>query len=75
MSEKTFILWDALDECEDRQELLSFIENAIGWKSQKLNVIMTSRKLKVFEDSFVAETEKRSKLSIQNGKVDDDIHS
>lgn len=75
LSEKTFIVLDALDACEDRQELLSFIENAIGWKSQKLNVIMTSRKLKVLKDFFVAETEERSKLSIQNGKVDEDIRS
>ena len=75
LSEKTFIILDALDECEDRQELLSFIENAIGWKSQKLNVIMTSRKLKVFEDFSVAETEERSRLAIQNGKLDEDIRS
>ena len=75
LSEKTFIILDALDERKDRQELLSFIESAIGWKSQKLNVTMTSRKLKVFEKKFVAETEERSKLSIQNGEVDKDIRS
>ena len=73
--EKTFIVLDALDECEDRQELLSFVENAIGWKSQKLNVVMTSRKLKDFEDFFDAKIEERSRLSIQNAKVDEDIRS
>ena len=73
--EKTFIVLDALDECEDRQELLNFVENAIGWKSQKLNVVMTSRKLKEFEDFFDAEIEERSRLSIQNEKVDEDISS
>lgn len=75
MYEKTFIVLDALDECEDRQELLNFIENAIGWKSQKLNVIMTSRKLKDFEDFFDAEVEEQGRLSIQNEKVDEDIRS
>ena len=73
--EKTFIVLDGLDECEDRQELLNFIESAIGWKSQKLNVIMTSRKLKDFEDLFDAEMEERSRLSIQNENVDEDIRS
>ena len=75
MYEKTFIVLDALDECEDRQELLKFFENAIGWKSQKLNVVMTSRKLKELEDFFNAEIEERSRLSIQNKKVDEDIRS
>ena len=73
--EKTFIVMDALDECEDRQELLKFVENAIGWKSQKLNVVMTSRKLKELEDFFDAEIGERSRLSIQNEKVDEDIRS
>ena len=73
--EKTFIVLDALDECEDRQELLNFVESAIGWKSQKLNVIMTSRKLKDFEDFFDAEIGERNRLSIQNEKVDEDIRS
>ena len=73
--EKTFIVLDALDECEDRQELLNFFDNAIGWKSQKLNLVMTSRKLKEFEDFFDAETEGPSRLSIHNEKVDEDIRS
>ena len=73
--EKTFIVLDALDECEDRQELLNFVESAIRWRSQKLNIVMTSRKLKVFEDLFDAEIEEWSRLSIQNEKVDQDIRS
>ena len=66
---------DALDECEDRQELLGFIEKAVEWRFEKLNVIMTSRKLKEFEDFFDAELEGGSRLSIQNNKVDGDIRS
>ena len=73
--EKTIIVLDALDECEDRQELLNFVESAIGWKSQKLNVVMTSRKLKEFEDFFDAKIEERSRHTIQDEKVDDDIRS
>ena len=49
--------------------------SAIGWKSQKLNIVMTSRKLKDFEDLFDAEIEERNRLSIQNEKVDEDIRS
>lgn len=57
--EKTFIVVGALDEREDRQELLNFIEKALQWKSEKLNVIMTGRKLKDFEVFFDAELEER----------------
>lgn len=32
--EKTFIVLDALYECENRQELFDFIEEAIKWKSE-----------------------------------------
>ena len=73
--EKIFIVLDALDECENQQELLDFIEKAVEWKSEKLNVIMTSRKLKDFDDFFDAELDERSRLSMQNGKVDEEIRS
>ena len=73
--EKTFIVLDALDECEDRQDLLNFLESAIRWKSQKLNIVMTSRKLKDFEDFFDAEIEEWTRISIQNENVDEDIRS
>lgn len=73
--EKTFIVLDALDECENRQELFDFIEKAMKWKSEKLNMIMTSRKLKDIEDFFDAELDMGSTLSIQNEKVNVDIRS
>ena len=75
MYEKTYIILDALDKCEDRQELLNFVENAIRWKSQKLNVVMTSRKLKDFKVFFDTKIKEQSRLSIQNKRVDEDIRS
>jgi hypothetical protein len=72
--EKTFIVLDAL-ECENREELLNFIEKTVEWKSERLNVIMTSRKLKDLEDFLDAELDERSRLSIRNEKVDEDIRS
>lgn len=74
-SEKTFIVLDALDECEDRQELLDFIETAIAWGLENLNVIVTSRKLKEFDDFFGDQLQGKNRLSIQNQRVDVDIHS
>ena len=71
----TFIVLDALDECEDRLVLIDFIEKVMRWKTRKLNIVMTSRKLKDFEDFFDTELEESSKLSIQNAKVDEDIRA
>lgn len=73
--EKSYIVLDALDECENREELFDFIEKAIKWKSEKLNIVMTSRKLKDFEEFFDVELDQRSRLSIENEKVDEDIRS
>lgn len=74
-SEKTFIVLDALDECEDRQELLKFIGMTLAWGSEKLNVIMTSRRLKDIDDFFEDELKEENRLSIQNKQVDEDIRS
>ena len=72
-SQKTVIVLDALDECCDRQELLHIIEKLMRWNSRKLNIIMTSRKEKEFEDFFDARLDDQSKLSIQKVKLEDDI--
>jgi len=74
-SEKTFIVLDALDECEDREELLDFLETALAWASEKLNVLVTSRKLKEFDDFFGDHLQEKNRLSIQNRRVDEDICS
>ena len=74
-SKKIYIVLDALDECERREELLDFLEKAMEWKSEKLNLLMTGRRLKEFEDFFDGELDERSRLSIQNEEVDEDIRS
>ena len=74
-SAKTVVALDALDECEDRQELLDFINRTLEWKSKKLNLVMTSRKLKDLNDFFSDELDERSIIPIQNENVDEDIRS
>ncbi|KAL9596235.1 MAG: hypothetical protein Q9219_005946 [cf. Caloplaca sp. 3 TL-2023] len=71
--ETTFIVLDALDECENRGELLDFLENAARWKSSKLQVLMTSRSLKDFQDFCEVELGNGSRLSIDEPNVNNDI--
>ena len=76
MHEATAIVLDALDECEDQEELLQFIERLNHLHSvKKLRMILTSRKLKNFEDFFENNLHGLSELSIQNDKVDKDIRT
>lgn len=73
--ERTFIVLDALDECKNREELFEFIGKAMKWRSENLNIIMTSRENKDIEDFFDGNLDKRSRISVQNKKVDEDIRS
>lgn len=69
--DQSFIIIDALDECSDRQELLSFINGIIDWKVGKLHVLATSRKetdISEVLDPLITE-----QISIQNGLVNADI--
>ena len=74
-NKRTFIVLDALDECESRDELLEFLESAIERKASGLSIMMTSRRLRRFDDFFSRYLSDQSKVSIQNEKVDEDIHS
>lgn len=74
-NKRTFVVVDALDECESRQELLNFLESAIERKADGLSMVVTSRRLKEFDDFFHDHLPDQSKLSIQNERVDDDIRS
>lgn len=75
--DKTFVILDALDECESesREEVFTFLNLAAKWKSGKLSVMMTSRKLRDIEELVELELEQCYRLSIQNSKVDEDIRS
>ena len=51
-NDRTFVVLDALDECESRQELLDFLTSAIERKDSGLSMIMTSRRLRDFDNFF-----------------------
>ncbi|EPE28002.1 Ankyrin repeat-containing protein [Glarea lozoyensis ATCC 20868] len=51
-----YLLFDALDECEDASELLNLIQTILSWQVDHLRMIFTSRNddyLRVFLDSLV----------------------
>lgn len=51
---RTYIVFDALDECEDRdvEQLLNFIATLRRWTETPLHVFITSQPRQVFAESF-----------------------
>ena len=71
--EKTFVILDALDECNQRPELLETMEQLINWDDTNLRVVVTSRKEKDIEDSILPLTKDEARVCIQSALVDADI--
>ena len=73
--DNTFIVLDALDECNQRPELLVNIQELISWNDTNLRVLVTSRKEKDIEHSILPLTKNEARVSIQSALVDADIRA
>lgn len=68
-----FIVIDALDECEDRTNLLEHVESIFNWQLDHLHILFTSRREKEIEDSF--EPLAVTQIPIRSDNVDSDIRT
>jgi hypothetical protein len=70
---KTYIILDALDECADREELLTFLQEVSNYNVGKgrVQILATSRKERDIEDALDSMSPER--VWIQSRQVDDDI--
>ncbi|KAL9038976.1 MAG: hypothetical protein Q9214_005064 [Letrouitia sp. 1 TL-2023] len=66
-----FLVFDALDECSDREQLLDLIETIIDWKLENVHILATSRK--ETDISEMLESLHTSPIPIQNNYVNADI--
>ncbi|KAF2094687.1 HET-domain-containing protein, partial [Rhizodiscina lignyota] len=69
----TYIILDALDECADREELMSTIETIASWQLESLHVIVTSRKEPDIENSLESFVDTCNIIPLQRTVVDEDI--
>ena len=74
-SSGAFLVLDAMDECEDYDALMLFLEDIMTWGQGKLNVAVTSRRLKRIEDFFQEILDERNMIAIQSKAVDNDVRS
>ena len=69
----SYVILDALDECEPREDLLLWIEEVTSWKLSNLHILATSREEKVINDyldPLITE-----KICIQGALVTPDIRT
>lgn len=71
--DNAFIVLDALDECADRDDLLSDIEEIMGWKSNNIHILVTSRKEVDIEEALEPLATEQEMVCIQSETIREDI--
>jgi Cdc6-like AAA superfamily ATPase len=69
----TYLILDALDECENRRELMAIIKTMATWNVQGLHVLITSRRVGDITSTLESVLDAQSIMSIQTQAVDYDI--
>lgn len=73
--DEVFVIIDALDECEERPEVLSDIEEVMKWKNIHLHTLVTSRREVDIEESLKPLCDDGTSICIQRASVDADIRT
>ena len=73
--DETFIIFDALDECKERQKLMELIEKIVAWKLGTLHILATSREVQDIKESLEPLVHDQDKICIQSALVTDDIRA
>ena len=71
----TYIILDALDECTDRDELLTDLERIVSWGDVNLHVLVTSRREKEIEEALTPLSDEKGRIGIQSAIVNVDIRT
>ena len=72
--ERVYVILDALDECEDREQLIALIEEIHDWKLGKLNMLATSRAERDIEEGIGPHVSARINLHSSQVNADIQIH-
>ncbi len=71
--EETYIILDALDECGDRSELLTDLQDIFNWKDVNCRIIVISRREKDIQDGLMPSIKQARALCIHSALIDADI--
>ena len=70
-----YIILDALDECEDRHELLTNLEQIVSWEDVSLHMLVTSRREIDIDEALTPLSSSRNRIRIQSTLVNTDIRT
>ena len=73
--EDTYMILDALDECAERDELLSDLEQILSWEDANLHMLTTSRREQDIVESLTPLSDSRNRIDIQSTLVSADIRT
>ena len=68
-----YVILDALDECAERDELLTDVEEVVSWKDTDLHLLITSRRETDIEETLTPLSDRQHRIAIQGASVDADI--
>jgi hypothetical protein len=69
----TYIVVDALDECQDRKELLEILQQISRWGVDSLRLLVTSRRELDIETALLPSLKPETDARLQKESVDTDI--
>ena len=69
----TYIVLDALDECNDLVDLIDMVETMVGWTIKGLHILATSRRERGIESRLESFIGKEDMICLQSKLVDNDI--
>jgi hypothetical protein len=72
---QSYLILDALDECADRPELLSILEQMARWQLEELRVLVTSQQLGDIKSSLEDIVNRERIICLESQLVDKDIQA
>lgn len=68
-----YIIFDALDECSGRTELMDILKTMSAWQLENTHMLLTSRKERDIQSSLEIFIYEQSHICLQSERVDKDI--
>lgn len=73
--QEVYVVLDALDECTERHDLITALEEIVAWQKSELHLVTTSRRELELEECMNTLTKEADRIGIQGMPVEADINS
>jgi hypothetical protein len=70
-----YIVIDALDECTDREDLLTLVQEMVKWKLDRLHILVTSRRERYIADCLEPLIPESARINLHTKLIGGDIRA